>query len=660
MRCLLRKVLILSFLVFTIGASAQVLNPITWKFSQKSLNDSEFVLTMQANIPNGWHIFSQFEKSSTPTAFDFAHSADYTSIDSVQEEKPVTRYEPSVKDTARFFLHQAVFTRTIAVHNHNPFTIKGNVYYQTCNDSMCLPPKQVDFSFSIPATTASSAHSGYLWIWVLGFFGGLAALFTPCVFPMIPLTVSFFTKRSTNKKKGKRNAFIYAACILLIYVLLGLIITIFFGNDALKDVASNGWVNLVFFIIFMVFGFSFLGAFEITLPSSWVNKTDSASEQGGIMGIFFMALTLCIVSFSCTAPVVGSLLVGASQNGNYWSLVVGMFGFSTALALPFALFAAFPAWLNSLPQSGGWLNSVKVVMGLLEIAFALKFLSNSDLVGLHIKWMHLHLNGPIGILRREVFVALWVVIFAVIGFYLMGKIKFHHDSDIKYISVSRLLLAVLAFSFSLYLLPGIFGAPLKLIGGLPPPSSYNEGWNLNSGTTQSGGAKTSSVEGGNTQKEIGCPLNLNCFHDYDAAVAYAKQVNKPIMIDFTGLTCTNCRNEEQDVWPEAEVFKIISNEVVLVSLYTDDKNELPEDKQYISKTSGDKVETWGEKWSDMETGKFKTNALPFYALVDFDGNELTTSRGYTPDKDQYLQFLKQGVANFHPSVFGKPAATITP
>jgi thiol:disulfide interchange protein len=656
MRFLLRQVLVLTLLLFTIAASAQVLNPITWKFSQKQLNDSEFILSMQANIPTGWHIFSQFEKSSTPTAFAFYRSADYTSVDSVTEEKPITRYEPSVKDTARFFLHEATFTRTVAVHNHSAFTIKGNVYYQTCNDSMCLPPKQVDFSYSIPATTASSSssHSGYLWVWALGFLGGLAALLTPCVFPMIPLTVSFFTKRSTNKKKGKRNAFIYAACILLIYVLLGLIITVFFGNDALKDVASNGWVNLIFFIIFMIFGFSFLGAFEITLPASWVNKTDSASEKGGVMGIFFMALTLCIVSFSCTAPVVGSLLVGASQNGNYWSLVIGMFGFSTALALPFALFAAFPAWLNTLPQSGGWLNSVKVVMGLLELAFALKFLSNSDLVGLHIKWLHLHINGPMGILRREVFIALWVIIFMIIGFYLMGKIRFHHDSEHKHTSVSRLLLAIIAFSFSLYLIPGLFGAPLKLIGGLPPPSSYNEGWNFG-GNGQSA-TKTSSVSASN-HLEISCPLNLNCFHDYDEAVAYAKQVNKPIMIDFTGLTCTNCRNEEQDVWPEAEVFKIINNDVVLVSLYTDDKNELPEDKQYVSKTSGDKVETYGEKWSDMETGKFKTNALPFYALLDADGNELTTPRGYTPDKDQYLQFLKQGLSNFHPATGKAPAAT---
>src|SRR6185312_396191 len=511
------------------------------------------------------------------------------------------------------------------------------------------PPKAFDFVITIPPAVpmSKSSGSGYLLIFLLGFLGGLTALLTPCVFPMIPLTVSFFTKRTIpqNKKKSV-GPYIYALCIILIYVLLGGLITALAGPSGLYVIASNGWVNLIFFIVFVIFGFSFLGAFEITLPSSWVNKTDTASERGGLAGIFFMALTLCIVSFSCTGPILGSLLAGVSQNGGYWSLIVGMFGFSSAMALPFALFAAVPHLLSKMPKSGGWLNSVKVVLGLLEITFSLKFLSNADLVGLHIKWLHFHINGPMGILRREIFVAIWIVMFAITGLYLIGKLRFSHDSEIKHLSVTRLVIAVFSFSFSLYLIPGLFGAPLKLLSGFPPPASYSEGWAITSEAGVSPDKTDNSKASTKSASIHGCPPHINCLHDYDEAVAVAKQMKKPIMIDFTGNTCVNCRKMEENVWSDPSIYGIIDNEYVLVSLYVDDQNELPADKQTVSKFDGSKIETDGDRWTDMETNLYKSNTQPLYVLVDTSGNILTPQRGYTPDISDYKQFLEDGLNAF--------------
>jgi len=644
----------LLLICFSLNTPAQVFNPVSWKFSQKQVNDTQIALSLEATIQKGWHLYSQNipPNGPVPTAFTFTPSAaDYSLTGNVTEGIPISKYEKAFSMELKYFENSASFTQLINVHSKTGFTLKGNVYSMTCNDSMCLPPKQVNFSFSIPATAApaSSAHAGYLWIWILGFLGGLAALFTPCVFPMIPLTVSFFTKKAGSKKKGLRNSVTYGIFIIIIYVVFGSVITAILGPSGLNAIASNGWVNLFFFLIFVIFGCSFLGAFELTLPSSWVNKSDSASDKGGMFGIFFMALTLCLVSFSCTAPIVGSLLAGAAVNGSYWSLTIGMFGFSTALALPFALFAMFPNWLNSLPSSGGWLNSVKVVLGLLEIAFSLKFLSTADLVGLHIKFLHIHFNGPMGILKREIFIALWIIIYAMIGFYLLGKIKFHHDSDVKHISVSRLLLAIVAFAFTAYLIPGLFGAPLKLIGGFPPPSFYSEGWSVG-GDGGSGGlpSKNGQTVSSDPHK-IGCPLNLNCFHDYKEALAEAKKTNKPIMIDFTGFSCVNCRKMEENVWSDPKVLGILNQDYVLVSLYVDDKTTLPDSLQYTSKITGEKVETYGDKWSDMETERFKSNTQPLYVLMNNDDSQIATPRGYTPDVDQYVDFLNQGKGTSKPS-----------
>jgi thiol:disulfide interchange protein DsbD len=398
---------------------------------------------------------------------------------------------------------------------------------------------------------------------------------------------------------------------MVIYILLGLAITVSLGPDALNEMASNAFFNILFFIIFLVFAFSFFGAFEITLPSSWVNKADAASERGGYLGIFFMAFTLSLVSFSCTGPIIGTLLVETAR-GSYMGPLAGMAGFSFALALPFALFAAFPAWLHSLPKSGGWLNSVKVVLGFLELALALKFLSNVDLA---YHW---------GILKREIFIALWIIIFGLMGLYLLGKLKFSHDSDTKHVSISRLFLAIITLAFTLYLIPGLWGAPLKLISGILPPDFYKE-WKQ--------------------QQAHDCPHDMNCFHDYDEGMAYARKQGKPVMVDFTGWSCVNCRRMEDNVWSEPKVFKRLSEDYVLISLYVDDKTSLPREER-ISKHTQEEIETVGDKWSNFQIGVYESNSQPYYVLIDNNSNLLAKPRGYTPEVSDYLKFLDEGLCRF--------------
>lgn len=491
-------------------------------------------------------------------------------------------------------------------------------------------------------------------IFILGFLGGLAALMTPCVFPMIPLTVSFFTKQSKTRKKGIMKATQYSAFIIFIYVFLGFLITVLFGANALNELASNEWMNLIFFIIFVVFGLSFLGAFEITLPSSWINKADAASEKGGLLGIFFMAFTLSLVSFSCTGPIIGSLLVEAAYGGSKAGPLVGMFGFALALALPFGLFAAFPGWLNSLPKSGGWLNNVKVVLGLAELAFALKFLSVTDLQGLHIESLDFHINGPLGILKREVFLALWIVIFSLMGFYLLGKIRFSHDSPVDHVSVPKTIFAIIVFSFVVYLIPGMWGAPLKMISGFPPPAFHSENWNA--GATGGGHAPLPGVIDTlpKPPATAHCPHDINCFNDYDAALAYAKQVGKPLMIDFTGWSCVNCRRMEENVWVDPGVLQRIKNDYVLVSLYVDERTPL--DSAYVSPVTGRKVRTIGDKWTELEAERYGRISQPWYVLLDHEEKELTKEgRGYDEDIAAYIKFLDEGKAEFKRRMEAKKA-----
>lgn len=489
------------------------------------------------------------------------------------------------------------------------------------------------------AVTVVSVVQKSLWgIFITGFVGGLAAILMPCIFPMLPLTVSFFTKGS-EKGKAFTRAALYGFFIILIYVVLGLLVTVLFGADALNSLSTNGIFNFFFFLLLVAFATSFLGAFEITLPSSWVNKMDANSDKGGIAGLFFMAGTLALVSFSCTGPIIGTLLVQAATSGALLGPAIGMFGFSLALAIPFVLFALFPSALNALPKSGGWLNSVKVVLGFLELAFALKFLSNVDLA-YHWEWFD-----------REIFLVLWIIIFALMGFYLLGKLKFAHDSPVSFISVPRLLMAIIVLSFTVYMIPGLWGAPLKSISAFLPPQDTQD-FDLYTPTLLPGGgntaAVTSSASGPHKYADIfHAPLKLDAFFDYDEGMAYAKKMNKPVLIDFTGHACVNCRKMEANVWPDPAVYKLISQDYVLIQLYVDDKTELAAADVVTSKT-GKVLNTIGKKWSDLQASKFQANSQPFYVLLDPATTDLLVQpQGADYEVQNYLSFLNSGLKAYH-------------
>jgi thiol:disulfide interchange protein len=623
---------------------SQMVNPVKWNFSANKLSDGNIELVLKADLEGDWHMYGQKtygDDGPRPTSFVFIKNPNYDTVGKTTESKLVKKFEPIWNVELDFFEHEAVFKQIIKVKSDTAFVVKGSLEYMVCNETSCMPPTPVEFSINIGKDLLGSngeGDSARSWwsIFIVGFLGGLAALLTPCVFPMIPMTVSFFTKRSKNRAKGITNAIIYGSAIIVIYVLLGLGVTMIFGSDALNALSTNVWFNLAFFLLLVVFAISFLGAFEIVLPSSFINKVDAKSDKGGLIGIFFMAFTLSLVSFSCTGPIIGTLLVDAAVNGGIKGPFWGMFGFSAALALPFGLFAAFPGWLNSLPKSGGWLNSVKVVLGFLELALALKFASNADLV------------VQAGIITREVFITIWIVIFALTGIYLMGWIKFSHDSDVKFLSVPRLFFAILVFSFTVYLIPGLWGAPLKLISGFPPPDFYSESPQGFGGSKNAISVNANSTEGVDHKKEH-CPNDLPCFHNYDEALAYAKKVNKPLMLDFTGWACVNCRKMESQVWPDPEVDRRLRNDVVLVSLYVDDKNELPADQQTVKKL-GDrdfKIKTIGNKWSYMQADRYKTNTQPQYILIDNNEQMLTSETShYDPDIKKYVNWLDEGIAEF--------------
>jgi len=492
---------------------------------------------------------------------------------------------------------------------------------------------------AVPAATAAAvaapAATQSLWaIFLAGFLGGLAALLMPCIFPLLPFTVSYFTKGEYSKAGSVGRAAFYGLSIIVIYVALGLLVTVVFGADALNNLATNGVFNFVFFALLVVFAASFLGAFELTLPNSWIAKTDTQADKGGLLGIFFMAATLALVSFSCTGPIIGTLLVQAASTGHLLSPALGMFGFSLALALPFTVFAAFPALLKSLPKSGGWLNSVKVVLGFLELALALKFLSNVDLA-YHWQWFD-----------REVFLSLWIIIFALLGFYLLGKIRFAHDSPLDYVSLPRLFLAIIVLAFTTYLVPGLWGAPLQAVAGFLPPQ-HTQDFDLYTPTLGGGGG--SSAAAPHAQHKYGdlfhAPLGLDAYFDYDEARAYAQKVNKPILIDFTGNACVNCRKMEATVWPDPRVLQRLRNDFVLVQLYVDDKTALPEAEQTVSKFSGKKLKTIGNKWSDFQATRYNANSQPFYVQLDPTTEKvLATPQGANYDPDNFVRFLDSGLA----------------
>lgn len=656
--------LLLTLLAFARGNS-QILDPVKWTTSLEKKSETNYLLTFNGVIENDWHMYSQFTPDGGPLPLEIIfkdQKGNFNLIGKAKEGKITTAFNDIFGVNETFFVKKAQIQQEISLLNLNISKVEVALNYQVCKDACINLEKK--FIFVIPAISTSKtvekvvttdsvvskstvvkktevpliatitqpkkeSQKGLWSIFIIAFLSGFAALLTPCVFPMIPMTVSFFTKHSKTKAKGIQNAIIYGISIIFIYVVLGLLVTWIFGADALNALSTNVWFNIFFFFILIVFAVSFLGAFEIMLPHSWANKVDHQADRGGIIGILFMALALAIVSFSCTGPIVGTLLVDAASKGGI-APIIGMFGFSLALALPFMLFAMFPGWLHSLPSSGGWLNTVKVVLGFLELALAFKFLSNADLV------LQLHF------LEREVFLAIWIAIFGTLAFYLFGKITLPHDSPMNHISVGRLSFGLVILAFTVYMIPGLWGAPLKLINAFPPPMEYSEsplGF-------RSSGNNSSTVllpEGA----KLG-PHQIVVFDDFDKGLAYAKMVNKPVMLDFTGYACVNCRKMENNVWSDNRVLSILKNEVVLISLYVDDKRDLPISEQFISKTTGSKIETIGDKWADFMISKYKTNTQPLYVLTDLNGNSLneTTPTISYVGVDEYESWLKTGITNF--------------
>lgn len=653
---------------------AQMQSPIEWSFSQKQVNDSITELKFKAILETGWHLYSQYtpDGGPMPTVFDFKLPKGLERVGKVTEPKYDKKFESVFGvDVYSFPQHEVVFTQRILNKTGKPLDVTGEINGMTCKDEQgCIPMDATPFKFAVdgkktsnsqttptdttekavaPDTTAqiksqtkpaegtcrdlviegltqnnakeNAQTDSYWWIFLLGFGGGLVALLTPCVFPMIPLTVSFFTKSAENRRKGLMLALLYGLSIAAIYALIAVPFIVFrIPPDTLNEIATSAWLNIVFFIVFVAFAISFFGYYEITLPSSLANKADSASNMGGIIGVFFMAITLALVSFSCTGPILGSFLAGTlATNPDPFNILFVMLGFGTALGLPFALFAAFPAWLNSLPKSGGWLNSVKVVLGFLELGMALKFISNADLVE---QW---------GLLKREVFLGIWAVLAFALVAYLLGFIRFPHDSKIKNrFSAARLTLSALFLVSGVYFTTGVFGAGLELISGFPPPMFYSYGL----------GQDQQEAENSH------CPQGIPCEHDFEVALERARIEKKPILIDFTGWACVNCRRMEEGVWTDPEVKKLMSEKYVLVSLYVDEKKELPQAEQFVSCVTGKNIKTVGNKWSNMQVVNFKTNSQPQYVLLSPDGKQLASPVGYTT-KENYLNFLKLGLEAFN-------------
>jgi len=663
----------LSLLMLTFGfwaLPAQAQEPATkvikWQYSAEKKGDQEYVLHFKGAIEKGWFIYSTTMGNDDPNTRIVLDTASVASVEVVsitEQGKLNSRKEPLLDNLdIKYFENEVELLATVKLKGSIE-KVKGTIMAMVQKGEEIVPEEDA-FSIAVsadkpiavegeaPATNGVAADDAtdksLWWIFLACFGGGFIALITPCVFSMIPITVSFFTKRSQTRAEGIKNAFIYSISIIIIYTLLGFLITKIFGASALNALASNGIANMIFFIIFILFGFSFLGAFEISLPSSWANVSDSKAGMGSAAGIFFMALTLAIVSFSCTGPIIGNLLVLAAKGGNSGPLV-GMFGFSLALAIPFSLFALFPSWLNKIGKSGGWLNAVKVTLGFLELALALKFFSNVDMA---YHW---------GLLDREIFLALWIVIFTLTGIYLLGKLKFSHDSDLPYVSVTRLCFAIVTFSFVVYMIPGMWGAPLKGISGFLPHEGSQD-FNLHRSITNleaaldgggtGGGAKNTNAIRPKKYTDIlhsEIPGVENTFFDYEEALAAAKAANKPLMLDFTGHTCVNCRKFEKSVLSDPAVMKVMRNDFIVASLYTDEKTALPEEEQYVSKFDGTKVKNVGQKNGDFQVTTFNRNSQPYYIPVDLNGKPLIDKGyGYDPKEDAnaFLEYLENAKAEF--------------
>lgn len=635
------KLTIQTFILVTIlsffSSNAQVFNPVSWSTSVEQTKDDQVVLIATAVIEEGWHLYSQYIDDGGPIPTTFFYPESVKLIGETSEEDGEIVQDATFEMQVKYFKDTAEFKQVVKL-TESTNEINASVEFMVCNDEMCLPPNEVNLTYNISidkkgeskALTLSSKeqkndNKSYIMLFFLSFLAGLTALITPCVFPMIPMTVSFFTKQSKNRAVGIRNAVMYGFFIILIYVLLGTIVVTAFGPGALNELSTSVVFNVVFFIILMFFAFSFLGAYELVLPSSWGTKLDEKADRGGVVGIFFMATALAVVSFSCTGPIVGTALVESASQGGI-APIISMLGFSSAIALPFTLFAIFPGWMNSLPKSGGWLNTVKVVLGFLELALAFKFLSNADLV-LQAHW-----------LEREVFIAIWVVVFLMLGLYLLGKMRLPHDYQaVEQLSVGRLVLAMISFVFVAYMIPGLFGAPVKAIGAFVPPIEYSESPNgLGSGARQSSNHQD-LPEGAH----IVPPYNILTFTDYDLGLAYAKKIKKPVLLDFTGYACVNCRKMEQNVWSDSQVLDILQNKVVLISLHVDDRQKF--DVEENSPLTGKPYRYKGQKWAHFQEQRYKTNAQPYYVILDEEGNDISTPVGYTPNVTEYLKWLQKGI-----------------
>jgi thiol:disulfide interchange protein dsbD len=671
-----KKFLLSCLLIITawLPSFAQIQEPVKFKTELKTISDTEAQIVFTGNIDAGWHVYSTDLPSGGPISATF-------NVEKIQGAELMGKLTPQGKEIEnfdkvfemklRYFENTATFVQKFKITDAS-YQIEGYLEYGACNDENCLPPTEVPFSFSgkgnaatatvatsetkaetvnqpaaensVAETTAidsaatvalsdnetsvqdywtpvikelnsygettSQQDRSWIYIFFAGFIGGLLALFTPCVWPIIPMTVSFFLKRSKDKKKGIRDAWTYGASIVVIYVALGLAITLIFGASALNALSTNAVFNILFCLMLIIFAASFFGAFELTLPSKWSNAVDSKAEQtSGLLSIFLMAFTLSLVSFSCTGPIIGFLLVEVSTTGSVIAPAIGMLGFAIALALPFTLFAMFPSWLKSMPKSGGWMNVIKVTLGFLELAFALKFLSVADLA---YGWR---------ILDRETFLALWIVIFGLLGFYLLGKIKFPHDDDDNTTSVPRFFMALISLAFAVYMVPGLWGAPLKAVSAFAPPM-----------TTQDFNLYNNEVHAK--------------FDDYDAGMEYAKRNGKPVILDFTGYGCVNCRKMEAAVWTDPKVSKLMTDDYVLITLYVDNKEPLPEHIKVMENGKERTLRTVGDKWSYLQRSKFGANAQPFYVLIDNEGKPLNKSYSYDEDIDKYVDFLQTGLDNY--------------
>ncbi|MFY9153435.1 MAG: cytochrome c biogenesis protein CcdA [Prolixibacteraceae bacterium] len=644
-------------------SQAQIANPVKWSFESRQ-NGTEVTLIFKAVIDEGWHLYDTELPDGGPQKTSL-HFNDSTLFDFSGElgKEPIPEdvFDKNFNMTIKYFTNQVILTQKVKLKDEATPSISGFVEFMSCNDETCTPPTEVDFNFELKSAGTSlntntspmqtdtpdqqAKTENLLFFLFFSFLAGLAAILTPCVFPMIPMTVSFFMNSGGSKLKSRLYAAFYGFSIIAIYTVVGTLVAVLFGPGAANWLSTHWLPNLIFFTVFILFAFSFFGMFEIVLPSWLVNKSDKQVDRGGFMGSFFMALTLVLVSFSCTGPIVGAILV-QSAGGQVLKPIIGMFGFSLAFALPFTLFALFPGWLNNLPKSGGWLNSVKVVLGFLELALGLKFLSVADQT---YHW---------GILDREIYIAIWIVIFVLLGFYLLGKLKFAHDSDVKHVTVPRLLLAIFTFSFVVYLIPGMFGAPLKGISGYLPPQATHD-FDLHQiirdeiklGTSHSAASGTFVAPDEICDKPkfgefLHLPHGLEGYFDYEQGMACARKQNKPVFIDFTGHGCVNCREMEASVWSDPRVLERLRNDFVVIALYVDDKSTLPESEWITSTYDGKVKKTLGKKYADFQISRFGVNAQPYYVLLDGKEQLLVQPRAYDLNPDHFVEFLDSALAEF--------------